>query len=131
MAGLRAVASPGHTPGHLIYYLTASEVPVIFTGDAAKNRAELLSGDVIDTEDRESSVRSVQEIWKYWKATPGTLVIPGHDLPMKLDAAGQPVYVAEREASIMTWFAESLAHTTLIDLCCTAPGKLFTSKLGN
>lgn len=131
MDGLRAVASPGHTPGHLIYYLTSSEVPTIFTGDAAKNRAELLSRDVIDTDDRESSVRSVQSIWSYWHAVPGTVLIPGHDLPMKLDAAGQPVYVAEREASIMTWFSESLAQTTLIDLCCAGPGKLFTSKLDN
>ena len=130
MPGLRAIASPGHTPGHLIYHLTSSEVPAIFTGDAAKNRAELLSRDVIDTDDRPSSVRSVQIIWDLWRAAPGTLLVPGHDLPMKLDAAGQPVYVAEREASIMTWFSESLAHPTFVDLCAGG-GKLFTARIAS
>ena len=40
----RAMSSPGHTPGHLLYLLKGSEHDVIFTGDAAKNRAELLCG---------------------------------------------------------------------------------------
>lgn len=43
LPSIRAVAAPGHTPGSLAFHLTATGGPVLFTGDAAKNRAELLS----------------------------------------------------------------------------------------
>src|SRR4029077_17816483 len=43
MPGFKAHSAPGHTPGHLVYVLEGSESDAIFTGDAAKNRAELLS----------------------------------------------------------------------------------------
>ena len=35
LPGLKALASPGHTPGHLLFYLTGNDVPLLFTGDAA------------------------------------------------------------------------------------------------
>lgn len=34
--------APGHTPGHLVFVLKGLTRDIIFTGDAAKNRAELL-----------------------------------------------------------------------------------------
>ena len=37
---ITAYLAPGHTPGHLIFVLRTAERDVIFTGDAAKNRAE-------------------------------------------------------------------------------------------
>ena len=46
LPGIAAFDAPGHTPGSLVFHLTANEVPVIFTGDAAKNRAELISRKV-------------------------------------------------------------------------------------
>jgi N-acyl homoserine lactone hydrolase len=36
-------SAPGHTPGHVFFLLSGSSRNVIFTGDAAKNRAELIS----------------------------------------------------------------------------------------
>jgi hypothetical protein len=45
LPGLTAYAGPGHTPGHLVYVLNGGERDVIFSGDAAKNRAEMLSLD--------------------------------------------------------------------------------------
>jgi N-acyl homoserine lactone hydrolase len=118
LPGLRAIQAPGHTPGHLIFYLTANAVPVLFTGDAAKNRAELLSGQVDASEDRAQSGQSIQTIWHYWRAQAGTILVPGHDLSMFLDSNGQPQYIGERRASIEAWFSESLELTTTIDLCC-------------
>src|SRR5690606_18445536 len=91
LPGMSAVAAPGHTPGHLVFYLAGTEHPVLFTGDAAKNRAELLSMDVRDTYDRPTSVGSLETIWTYWRREPGTLLIPGHDLTMRLDEQGRPV----------------------------------------
>ena len=64
-----------------------------------------------------ASLRSLEVIWKHWKASPGTLLIPGHDLPMSLDEEGLPQYLGTRQASIAAWFAESFEHPTLIDLC--------------
>jgi len=41
--GITAHLAPGHTPGCLVYVLHAPERDVIFAGDAAKNRAEMVS----------------------------------------------------------------------------------------
>jgi len=116
IAGIRAVAAPGHTPGSLLFYLSASETPVLFTGDAAKNRAELLTRDVDATADRAASRQTIESIWRLWSARPGTILIPGHDLSMQLDEAGQPVYIGERRAAIAAWFDESIELTTVVDL---------------
>jgi len=118
LPGLKAVAAPGHTSGHLIFVLTANTPPVVFTGDSAKNRAELLSGEVDATVDATQSRETLALIWSYWRAEPGTLLIPGHGLSMCLDADGQPGYIGERKAAIAAWFSESIQTVTTINLCC-------------
>ncbi|GAA4325271.1 hypothetical protein GCM10023144_07470 [Pigmentiphaga soli] len=117
LPGMRALAAPGHTPGHLVFTFDGTEVPIVFTGDAAKNRAELLSGEGADTEDAETSRRTIEMIWSLWRAHPGTLLVPGHDLTMRLDADGLPEYLGERKAGIKAWFDEDLERTTHFDLC--------------
>jgi len=112
LPGLRSMLAPGHTPGSLVFHLTANPVPVIFTGDAAKNRAELMSRRVDMSEDDAASKASIDAIWQLWRSVPGTLLIPGHDLTMRLDDAGNPVYVGERRAGIFGWFGETLEDTT-------------------
>lgn len=116
LPGLTAFDAPGHTPGSLGFHLTSNPVPVIFTGDAAKNRAELLSRDVDMTDDIAASKASIDTIWQLWRATPGTILIPGHDLSMRLDDTGKPVYVGKRTAGISAWFSETLEDTTEFDL---------------
>ena len=54
---------------------------------------------------------------RLWRAQPGTLLVPGHDLCMVLDASGQIQYQGERKAGIDAWFSESLAQTTRMNLC--------------
>lgn len=120
LPGLKALAAAGHTPGHLIYVLQANTPPVIFTGDSAKNRAELLSGEVDATENMGQSQETLAMIWAQWRAEPGTLLIPGHDLSMRLNTLGQPEYIGERKAAIAAWFSESIHQTTNIDLCGVA-----------
>jgi N-acyl homoserine lactone hydrolase len=128
LPGLQALAALGHTPGHLIFTAEGAESLVLFTGDAAKNRAELLSRQVADSDDMDESLASIDRIWQCWKARPGTVLIPGHDLPMRLDAAGAPQYIGEREAGISAWFAEDFGQTSFIDLCRAGPAEpgLFT-----
>jgi N-acyl homoserine lactone hydrolase len=116
LPGITAMLAPGHTPGSLIFHLTANEVPVIFTGDAAKNRAELISREVDASIDPAISAASIDKIWSLWRKVPGTLVIPGHDLTMRLDHNGKPVYVGERKVGISAWFGETLEDTTEFDM---------------
>jgi N-acyl homoserine lactone hydrolase len=115
MPGIHAHDAPGHTPGHLFFTLAAGDRDVIFTGDAAKNRAELLSLTADMTYDPAVSRRSMESIWKIWAAKPGSLLVPGHDVPMVLDN-GKPAYIGARVAAISSWFGESLDQTKVYEL---------------
>jgi N-acyl homoserine lactone hydrolase len=118
LPGIVAHAAPGHTPGHLIFVLSGVERDIIFTGDAAKNRAEILSRTADMTYDQTVSRRSIEAIWEIWRRRPGTILVPGHDVPMILDE-GTPRYLAPREAGISAWMGSELDQLTLFDL---APG---------
>ncbi len=115
LPGITAHDAPGHTPGHLIFMLTGAEHDVILTGDAAKNRAELLSLTADMTYDPAISRASMEEIWALWRRRPGTILIPGHDVPMRLEH-GAPVYIAERTAGVRAWFGEDLDEMRLFSL---------------
>lgn len=114
--GFTAHLCPGHTPGCLVYRLEGQDVPVLFSGDAAKNRAELLSLATDMTMDAPASRASLERIWALWRQVPGTLLIPGHDLTMRLDAAGRPAYIGQRRAGIAAWFSEDLAVMQEFDI---------------
>ncbi len=66
--------------------------------------------------DHAASVATLAANWATRRATPGTLLIPGHDRTMRLNEAGKPEYVGKLEASIAAWFDEDLVETTVIDL---------------
>ena len=59
----------------LVYRLEGNEHPVVFSGDAAKNRAELLSMATDMTMDAGASHASLDRIWGLWRQVPGTLLI--------------------------------------------------------
>jgi glyoxylase-like metal-dependent hydrolase (beta-lactamase superfamily II) len=110
---------PGHTPGHLLFILNNGQANVIFTGDAAKNRAELMSGLVVDTDNAAQSKKSIELIFQEWRSRPGNLLIPGHDLTMRLNTSGVPEYLGVREAAITVWFSESVEISETINLAQT------------
>jgi glyoxylase-like metal-dependent hydrolase (beta-lactamase superfamily II) len=116
LPGFTAHLCPGHTPGCLVYRLEGGAAPVVFSGDAAKNRAELLSMATDMTMDAGASRASLELIWRLWRQPPGTLLIPGHDLTMRLDAAGRPEYIGQRRAGIASWFSEDLAVMAEFDI---------------
>jgi glyoxylase-like metal-dependent hydrolase (beta-lactamase superfamily II) len=120
LPGITAYAVPGHTPGHLLFVLNNATHDVLFSGDAAKNRAELLSRKVIDTDDASESARSIELIWEKWLLKSGSILIPGHDLTMTLDQNHQPIYIGKRVAAIRTWFSETVEDSELIDLTSTS-----------
>ena len=115
LPGITAHLAPGHTPGCLVFLLTGQDGDVVFTGDAAKNRVELISRETDMTYDPAVSAASIDLIWLLWRRKPGTLVIPGHDLPM-LQLDGEVRYIGKREAAISAWFGDGLEQTTLISL---------------
>lgn len=125
LPGWCVLAAPGHTPGSLVFLLEDAKSPVLFTGDAAKNRAELLGMRVDASMDHTASCATLQSIWDIWRKTPGTLLVPGHDLSMVLDEAGYPQYVGERKAQMAAWFGQTLVDETVIDLCCSTPQRIF------
>jgi len=115
LPGLKAMAAPGHTPGHLIFILSQESGDVIFTGDAAKNRAELLSMTADATMDAAKSRETMAKIWAIWRRRPQSLLIPGHDMPMALKD-GVPAYIGRREAAIAAWQGDDLDQITSYDL---------------
>lgn len=115
LPGITAYAVPGHTPGHLVYLLSGAEHDYLFVGDAAKNRAEILSRQGDMTLDAAITTRSIEKIWGLWSQRPGTILIPGHDIPMILKD-GKPEYIGERQASIAAWFGETLEQETIFEL---------------
>lgn len=116
LPGITARMAPGHTPGHLLFLLDMGATRVLFTGDAAKNRAELLSHDPEASDDRPAARTSIDLIWTLWREVPGTVLVPGHDLSMRLRGDGTPEYIGERKAGIAAWFDESIELATTIDL---------------
>lgn len=113
--GMRAHIAPGHTPGCLVYHWETPERDFIFTGDAAKNRAELISRDTDMTYDAALSRDSIEMIWRLWRQRPGTVLAPGHDLPMVLED-GAPRYIAHRRAGIRAWLGDDMQTLTEFDL---------------
>lgn len=121
LPGITAHDAPGHTPGHLIFLLEGEQHDVLLTGDAAKNRAELLSLSADMTYDPAVSRPSMQAIWALWRARPGTILIPGHDVPMRLEG-GAPAYLGERTAGVRAWFGDDLDEMRLFSLSSAIPG---------
>jgi glyoxylase-like metal-dependent hydrolase (beta-lactamase superfamily II) len=115
LPGITAHDAPGHTPGHLIFVIEGAAHDVILTGDAAKNRAELLSLTADMTYDPAVSRASMEAIWSLWRRRPGTILIPGHDVPMRLEI-DRPAYLTERTAGIKAWFGEDLDELRLFSL---------------
>jgi N-acyl homoserine lactone hydrolase len=104
----------------MIFHLATPQRDVIFTGDAAKNRAELVSGIADMTMDEAASKTTIERIWKLWRQRPETLLVPGHDIPMVLEN-GRPAYIEARRAGITAWFDDDIETTTLFELKAAAP----------
>ena len=43
LPGIKSLICPGDTPGSTVYVLDTGDSDIVFTGDACKNRAELVS----------------------------------------------------------------------------------------
>jgi N-acyl homoserine lactone hydrolase len=116
LPGLTAHLTPGHTPGHLTFRLAGEAHDVLFVQDAAKYRAELLTRRADMTDDPAVTAATIETIWRFWRAKPGTVVVPGHDRPLVLDAQGRPTPVGARTAGILAFLGETLEERRTFDL---------------
>jgi glyoxylase-like metal-dependent hydrolase (beta-lactamase superfamily II) len=94
--------------------LSGRDRDIIFTGEAAKNRAEFLTRRADMTYDPAVTALHRNNVG-HLAANPGTLLVPGHDLPMVLED-GRPVFVGKREAAITSWYDDDLETTTRFEL---------------
>jgi glyoxylase-like metal-dependent hydrolase (beta-lactamase superfamily II) len=121
-----AHVAPGHTPGCLVFVAHDRTRDFIFTGDAAKNRAELLSRSADMTASAEQTAQSMAMIWEFWRRRPGNILVPGHDLPMTVKD-GRPAYIGHREAAVSTWYGDDLEQTTLFELTRERAGAILAA----
>jgi len=73
-AGIKWLATPGHTPGSLSLLLEYRGRRWALASDAVKNRLELLTGHAAMTRDPEKSRRSIEAVGAW-----ADVVVPGHD----------------------------------------------------
>jgi glyoxylase-like metal-dependent hydrolase (beta-lactamase superfamily II) len=111
---VRAIATPGHTPGHFAYRIAGSEGPLVFSGDAVKNEVELLTGHADMTLDAQASRASIEMIREMLVSDPSLVLVCGHDrlISMRDDKV---IARSELRAGITTWLPGT-AEPTTIDL---------------
>jgi glyoxylase-like metal-dependent hydrolase (beta-lactamase superfamily II) len=102
LPGVRAVHTPGHTPGHLAYVVETEDGPVLFAGDAAKNRYELATGDADSSLDFAASRASIELLRSMLADDPRLVMIPGHDLTLRL-ADGEVVAQGAQRADFQVF----------------------------
>ncbi len=98
LPGITAIASPGHTPGHLAFHVETAERAHVFAGDAVKNVFELNTLQVDSTMDADASRASVDRLRSLVRDTDG-LLVPGHDVALGLDG-GEAVRLAPQSAQV-------------------------------
>jgi glyoxylase-like metal-dependent hydrolase (beta-lactamase superfamily II) len=83
--GVVVVSTPGHTPGHCAYRVAADSSHRLFSGDAIKNRAELITGAAAMTLDEMASRTSIERLRHELVVDPACTLVPGHDAQLRLD----------------------------------------------
>ena len=115
LPGLEAIATPGHTPGHMGFAAKHAGGEYIYTGDAIKNSAELCSQRVDMTLDLPRSLDAIRRIRERAASNPENIVVFGHDRCCSFDG----VHVREREplrCAITARLTEDFEDLTTFDL---------------
>ena len=115
LPGITALLVPGHTPGHLMFLVEGRDADLLLVQDAAKYRAELLQGSADMTMDPALTASSIARIWSIWRRKPGSILVPGHDQPMALEA-GIPTRIGRTDAAILAIMGDTIGERTEFDL---------------
>jgi N-acyl homoserine lactone hydrolase len=115
LPGLEAIATPGHTPGHMGFAARGERGEYIYTGDAIKNSAELCSERVDMTLDLARSLDAIRRVRERAASNPENVVIFGHDRCCSFDGS----HVRELEplrCALTARLSEDFDHLTTFDL---------------
>lgn len=115
LPGIGCFTAPGHTLHHLVFVLEGAR-RVIFSADVAKNRAELASGRADMTLDAAAHAASIARLNALWREVPGSVLMPGHDLPLALDDAGRMVPQDALACAIEAQLTNQFGAVTQFDL---------------
>jgi glyoxylase-like metal-dependent hydrolase (beta-lactamase superfamily II) len=115
LPGITCRLGPGHTPGHLVFTIRGEEHDLILLQDAVKNRVELTTRQTDMTYDPAVSRATVEMVWDMIRARPGSILVPGHDVPMVVEN-GVPRALSRQTAGIKAWLGDTLQDMTHIPL---------------
>lgn len=115
LPGVTALLAPGRTPGHLMFVVDGASHDLLLVQDAAKYRAELVTGRADMSYDPAVTAATIARIWEIWRRKPGSVVLTGHDLPMVLQD-GKPAFLGRRDAGIAAIFGDDAEDRTIFDL---------------
>jgi glyoxylase-like metal-dependent hydrolase (beta-lactamase superfamily II) len=113
--GIEAIATPGHTPGHMAYVAQGARGEYIYTGDAIKNGAELCSQRVDMTLDLARSEETIRRVRERAASNPQNVIVFGHDRCCSFDGS----HVHEREplrCALTARLGEGFDELTTFDL---------------
>ncbi|MCL4368988.1 MAG: MBL fold metallo-hydrolase [Actinobacteria bacterium] len=115
LPSLRALASPGHTPGHMSYIAGGEDGDIVLAGDAVKNQAELVTARVDLTLNPAESRSSIERLRALLAKNPSNVMVCGHDRLLSLEN-GQVVHRSELEAGIVARLTEEFDTEVMVDL---------------
>jgi glyoxylase-like metal-dependent hydrolase (beta-lactamase superfamily II) len=115
LPGVTCFEAPGHSPQHLAFVLEGSPV-TLFSSDVAKNLSEVVTGEADSTMDAQLHAASIARLVREWRAREGAVLLVGHDLPMRLDAAGRPERMGAQRNALEAYLGTSLAEVTRFPL---------------
>lgn len=95
LPGVTAMLTPGHTPGGISYVVDVNGENWIITGDAVKNRGELLYGDLDMSSAAQDSAESIRRVRER-----ADVVVPGHDCPLRVHPDGRVEPLCENVVTI-------------------------------
>jgi N-acyl homoserine lactone hydrolase len=123
LPGIQAIATPGHTPGHMAYAARGERGEYIYTGDAIKNGAELCSQRVDMTLDLRRSLEAIRRVRERAASNPENVVVFGHDRCCSFDGE----HVREREplrCALTARLGEDFDDLTTFDLTRAGVGEV-------
>jgi len=83
----------------------------VFTGDAAKNRAEAaLAQRRPQPTTPGLSTATIENLAACGKKRPGSVLVPGHDLPMTQKDGHRSPTSAKRRAALKVWFGRETSR---------------------
>jgi N-acyl homoserine lactone hydrolase len=115
LPGISLLPTPGHTPGHCSYLVETADRAVLVTGDAAKNRWELSTGQSELHLDAGQSARSIARLARLAADRPGSLVLCGHDRLLTY-VDGEPTPCEPLRASVTARVGEPTDPPRVFDL---------------